>query len=103
MADTGYKVPSATGSIYNQCSYPTRAYVLDNSYAYCSSSSLKQSYNGFDISIPAGSTIDGIVIEHYGYFDATSGGLLFTYITYNNGDNWVSQNGKPCKTGNGFF
>lgn len=67
-ADTGYHSPTATGGKYNKWTNPANGYVSDNVYATVTATVAKaQSYETFGFGVPAGATINGIMVsvEHY--------------------------------------
>lgn len=62
-ADTGSLSPTTTGSPSNQWSTPTNAFSSNNAYAVETTDLQKQDYATFGFSIPAGATINGIVVH----------------------------------------
>ncbi|MCK9371350.1 hypothetical protein M0R04_15660 [Candidatus Dojkabacteria bacterium] len=63
MADTGFLYPANTGEDYNQWTSPTNALTSNDIRASINSNNYMQDYYNFSFSIPAGATINGIIVR----------------------------------------
>ena len=82
--NTGWKNPTATGigTGYNEWTDPTNAYASDDTRASAHPWD-SQSYYNFDFNIPAGATINGIIVSVECYCDKANY-LFYTNLTYDN-------------------
>ncbi len=100
--DTGYQSPSATGYFYNQWVNPTGAYTNDGNRASEQTNYDDQDWYNFGFSIPAGATIDGIVVSiegsssQFGQSVACRVRLSWdggsSYTNYKTTQSWTSTN-----------
>lgn len=91
MADTGWLNPSATGTTYNEWTNPSRCYASDNSYASSRNraGSANQDFYNFGVSIPAGSTIDGIIVSIEGKNYSKKQPNFRVRLSYDAGSNYT--------------
>jgi hypothetical protein len=92
LSGTGLKSPSATGSTNDQWTDPEKAYTSNDNHATVSSSNQQQDYSGFDLSVPAGSTVRGIAVV----VEANSSGIatsatLEAELSWNAGSSYTSS------------
>lgn len=92
MADTGWLSPAATGETYNEWSNPTNAYTSNNQYASSESGNTRdqQDYYNFGISVPAGSTIDGIEVSVEGAPYSIKNPNFSIKLSWDAGSSWTS-------------
>lgn len=75
-AVTDAKSPTETGINANQWTNPANAYSSNNAYATSANSDFYQDYYGFDLDVPTGAVIRGIVVEVEAKLDAGTGNFL---------------------------
>lgn len=92
MADTGFLNPAATGETYNEWSNPTNAYASDGSYASSESGNTRdeQDYYNFSPTIPAGSSILGIIVSIEGLPYAVKQPNFRVKLSWNAGSSWTA-------------
>jgi len=86
-AATGWNYPSSNASITATVTNPANAYS-DNGVNAVFSSTADHKYGNFNISIPAGSTVNGIEVAVQGCASSGNDKDLDIYISDNNGSTW---------------
>jgi len=66
--NTGWKSPTATGSLYNTWTNPENAYISDDIFAVTTGDRKKQDYGNFGFNIPSVAIINGIEVRIEGHF-----------------------------------
>ncbi|MFH0852118.1 MAG: hypothetical protein V1845_00705, partial [bacterium] len=82
--EAGFIAPSSLGTVQNNWTDATYAYVSDNNYATRTGTDSGQDYGGFSFNIPAGNTIDGIEVKIEALGDP-AGGTIQAALSSNTG------------------
>ena len=88
--DSGWNEPSALGTSNSWNSGATNAYTSNNLYANTNDDEDAQGYKSFNLSIPAGSTINGIQAAAEAWQEDAATCQLRTRLSWNNGTNYTS-------------
>ncbi len=85
---SGALSPSSTGTVFNQWTTPSNAYVLDGSFASSLTTGHQQDYSNFNLNVPTGATIVGIEVKLTARNDAGSANSIAVDLSHNAGTNW---------------
>ena len=104
MADTGFLNPAATGIVYNEWSNPTNAYASNDSYASSESGSSRdeQDYYNFSPTIPAGSSILGIIVSIEGLPNVAKQPNFRVKLSWNAGSSWTATKDTGAYSSEGY-
>lgn len=99
MADTGLHSPSANGDDYTGWTFPDRAYSSNDSRTYPASGGAQHDYYDFTFDVPAGATIDGILVSmEYKSYDATHPSGADFELSWDGGASYTSSGYGVIKT-----
>ncbi len=92
MADTGWLNPASTGESYNEWSNPSNAFASNGNYASSESGNTRdeQDYYSFSPTIPAGASINGIIVSIEGLPYAVKKPNFRVKLSYDGGSNWTA-------------
>ncbi|MCB9810515.1 MAG: hypothetical protein H6779_01545 [Candidatus Nomurabacteria bacterium] len=93
-----YFSPSNTGTPNNEWTNPENAYNSDGVYATASTSSLRQSYTGFNFSIPGSNTIQGIAVK-LDISGTTATGTVDVSLSWDGGSSYTTGKATPTLSG----